>query len=350
MKNILFSIVIPVFNTKIEYINEAVYSCLRQTYENLEIIIIDDGSNEECAKELDLLKELDSRVIVQHKNNEGVSAARNTGIQKSKGDYVLFLDADDSFEPNALEILITMLDKNSDIDVIIFSLSRDYFDKKIPITPLYENNKVFWGDGDNRQLQEDVLVSPLDKNILVFPYCKCIRREILDVMQPCFPEEIAMCEDVVFSMKLFEYTQKVVYIDQVLYHYRQLWNSAVNKYRINAEDEQNLLLKRILELIEVSNNSERLMIGFYYEVFYAMQRIIIMKFFHPKATGSFFKRRIECGKVFSTEPYKHVFNYIDIKSMSRNQRIKAYLLKHHMYAILGILRNIYFRLPGQKQI
>lgn len=350
IKKILFSIVIPVYNTKLSYLEEAIQSCKNQTYTNWEIIVIDDGSDESYSHKLDIIAKSDNRIKLYHKKNEGVSIARNTGINKAVGDYVLFLDADDFFESNTLEVLNDIIQANVNLDTIIFSLTRDYAGKSIPITPMYKCNKTFLGVEENKKLQEDVLISPLDRNILVFPYCKCIKCELLNKMQPCFPANVAMCEDVIFSMKLFEYTNNVLYIDRVLYHYRQLWDSAVNKYRENAVEEQDILLIQINKLITESNNAERLKIGFYYEAFYAMQRIIMMKFFHPDAPGSFIKRRRECGKVLSKHPYNSVFHFVNTKTMSRNQRVKAFLLKYHLYACMGVLRNLYFKMPGQKQV
>lgn len=349
MNNILFSIIVPVYNTKFEYLSRAVASCLQQTNANFELILVDDGSEFEYARKMDTLLERDKRIHVIHKTNEGVSVARNTGVDNAQGEYVLFLDADDYFEPNTLDILTDQIAKEQKPDVIVFSLAREYQDSSVSILPMYENGKVFASEQENQQLQTDVLKAPLDINILVFPYCKCIKRVLLANMQPCFPAGIAMCEDVVFAVKLFAHTKKVVYIDTVLYHYRQLWDSAVNKYREKADDEQRMLLQEIRAIVESSQNP-LLITGYYYEVFYAMQRIIMMKYFHPSAPDGVIERRIKCGKVLSEKPYNDVFRYIDTKNMSRNQRIKAFLLKHHLYACMGYLRYIYFKLPGKRQI
>lgn len=347
MDAIQFSIVIPVYNTDKKYISDAVSSCLEQTYGSFEIVIVDDGSQKECAEFLDSLQETDSRIKVIHKTNEGVSVARNTGVDNATGNYVIFVDSDDFLEYNALERLSEVLTEVP--DVVVFSLTRDYSESIIPITPMYQNEAVFKEKEENYRLQADVLNAPLNTNILVFPYCKCIKRSILNNLQPCFPAGIAMCEDVIFSLRLFGATNHVVYITDTLYHYRQLWNSAVNKYRATAVEEQDVLLTNIKHIVSRSDN-ELLRKGYYMEAFYAMQRIIMMKYFHPKAPGNIFKRRKECGRVLSKKPYNVVFKRISLNSLPRNQKIKGYLIKYHLYMCMGLLRYVYFKMPGQKQI
>lgn len=109
------SIIIPCYNDK-DYIKEAVQSAINQTYSNTEIIIIDDGSNEATKKVLSGIKCENVELISQE--NKGLSAARNVGIAKATGDYILTLDADDVFEPTFVEKAVLILDKNDYIGVV----------------------------------------------------------------------------------------------------------------------------------------------------------------------------------------------------------------------------------------
>ena len=102
MDNTMFSIVVPVYNTKIDYLKQAVDSCLLQTYRYFEIILVDDGSKKEYAIAMDEMQKIDDRIKVIHKKNMGVSVARNVGIDHALGEYVLFMDSDDFLETNAL--------------------------------------------------------------------------------------------------------------------------------------------------------------------------------------------------------------------------------------------------------
>lgn len=88
----LISVIIPVYNIKIDYLESCIDSILQQTYRRFEIIIVDDGSSSQCVKELDSIKKQDDRIFVYHKKNEGVSEARNIGLRHSKGEYIVYAD------------------------------------------------------------------------------------------------------------------------------------------------------------------------------------------------------------------------------------------------------------------
>lgn len=103
--NVLVSIIIPAYNTG-EYIHRAIESSLRQTHNNVEIIVVDDGSEDDTLEVARSYAERDSRVRVFHKENGGVSSARNRGICESHGEYITFLDSDDWFEDSAVEYLL----------------------------------------------------------------------------------------------------------------------------------------------------------------------------------------------------------------------------------------------------
>jgi len=211
---------------------------------------------------------------------------------------------------------------------------------------MYPSPVFFQTQTELESVRRDVLVKPLDKNILVFPYCKCVRRESLEKIQPCFPVGLAMCEDVVFSLRLFSGVQSVLYMDKPMYHYRQTTQSAVNRYRKNAVQEQERLLQEIEGIIGAAANWQAH--GYYYEAFYAMQRLITQHFFHKDAPGTFFERHRQCTYLFRQAPYADVFDNISMRDLPRNHKVKAILIKYRLYALEGWLRELFFRLPGQR--
>ena len=106
----LVSVIIPAYNIE-RYISRCLDSIMAQTYNNLEIIVIDDGSKDQTAEILDDYQKRDSRIIVVHKENGGVSSARNNGLDIATGDYISFVDGDDLIESNMYEILVKILEK-----------------------------------------------------------------------------------------------------------------------------------------------------------------------------------------------------------------------------------------------
>ncbi len=125
----LISVIIPVYNVE-EYLRECVDSVLRQTYENLEIILVDDGSTDSSGVICDEYIDADERISVIHQKNGGLSVARNKGLSEAKGNYVYFLDSDDYIAENTLETLLVIAEKdNSDIvffDAVSFADTDDF--------------------------------------------------------------------------------------------------------------------------------------------------------------------------------------------------------------------------------
>ena len=118
IKDRLVSVIIPVYNVE-KYLEKCVLSVLNQTYKNLEIILVDDGSTDSSSELCEKLKTLDNRIIVVHKINGGLSDARNAGLNVCKGDYIFFLDSDDYIKSNTIEILTNIMYKDNS-DLVLF--------------------------------------------------------------------------------------------------------------------------------------------------------------------------------------------------------------------------------------
>ena len=110
MENDLVSVVVPVYNVE-KYLENCVYSIIKQTYENIEIILVDDGSTDNSSSLCDSFMKRDKRINVYHKKNGGLSDARNYGIEQSKGKYLTFVDSDDTLENDCIEYLYNLLNK-----------------------------------------------------------------------------------------------------------------------------------------------------------------------------------------------------------------------------------------------
>ena len=119
MKDSKISIIVPVYNAE-KYLVECLNSLVEQTYKNIEIILIDDGSIDNSAKICDEYAKKDERIKVVHQKNSGVSVARNNGLDMHTGDYVMFVDSDDWIELNTCEILINNIISN-DKDILIYN-------------------------------------------------------------------------------------------------------------------------------------------------------------------------------------------------------------------------------------
>ena len=113
----LISVIIPIYRVEL-YLKECIDSVLNQTYKNMEIILVDDGSDDNCPNICDAYKKKDSRIQVIHKKNGGLSDARNAGIEIAKGEYICFIDSDDVIHPSFLQILYEdLIETGSDMSI-----------------------------------------------------------------------------------------------------------------------------------------------------------------------------------------------------------------------------------------
>ena len=203
----LISVIIPVYNVK-EYLEKCVDSVLGQTYRNLEIILVDDGSSDGSETICDTYAQKDNRVVVIHKKNEGAAAARNAGLNVAKGKYIGFVDSDDWAEPEMYETLYA-LSKETNAD-ISFCVNERVYRKK------WDNEL----SGETIVLEgADILTSFVEPtyrpHILKAVWDKLFTREIISDVR----FRIGQHEDGDFNTKVLCKAQKVAFTGKVLYHY-----------------------------------------------------------------------------------------------------------------------------------
>ncbi len=212
----LVSVIVPVYNAE-RYLERCVKSILSQTYHNIEVILIDDGSKDSSVELCDSFGR-DERVRVFHKENAGVSAARNDGVRMAKGDYISFVDSDDIIQPEMISTLVTYLEKNC-LDIV--STSYQKFDDVNQIQEyLIGENKIF--------TKEEALLRALDrwKYHMFTIACggvlrACIAKNIR------FDENLTHSEDSKYIFDYLSMCSRIGYIDAKYYCYYQNNSGAV---------------------------------------------------------------------------------------------------------------------------
>ena len=215
MKNDLISIIIPVYKVE-KYLEKCIESVLKQTYTNLQIILVDDGSPDNCGKICDEYAKKDSRIEVIHKANGGLSDARNVGISKAKGRYIGFVDSDDYIKEDMYEILLNLI-KKYDADVSICNL-YDVIDGNECI-----RNKE---NGIREYSRIDILKEILlDKNIQSYAWNKLYKKELFDEIKYPIRKKY---EDIGTTFYVFEKCNKIVVTSEPEYYYLKRSDSLVN--------------------------------------------------------------------------------------------------------------------------
>lgn len=221
----LVSVIIPVYNTE-AYLREAIGSILNQTYRNLEIIAVNDGSTDGSEALLHSLAAKDSRVQVLSQANAGQSAARNFALTVAKGDYVYFMDSDDILHPDTFSQCVTLCEKNN-LDFCFFDAEAIYPDGSIhPVekydrTDVTNENTVYKGD--------EVLKIQLDAwRLCTAPWPNFIRHSFFKEAKMDFYRGI-IHEDELFTVRLYMRAKRVMSIHQRYYQYRERIDSTMGR-------------------------------------------------------------------------------------------------------------------------
>ena len=252
------SVIIPVYNTNIQDLMSCLESIRTQTFANYEIIIVDDGSKIDIAECLDDFAVKDKKISVYHKCNEGVSEARNYGVKKANGNYVLFADADDLFAPNAFESAYqTITETNSDVAIgrILQTSRSDAKNIEAIVNP--GTGKVLCLDDE--KLHQEYVKHIFKKNCgdwgrnqdgWMFNFEGCwahlIRKET--ALKIPFDKELSIAEDTLWALKLIE-NAKICIVDNYWYYYIQNEYSVMNKFSSSIEKDITKAIKKITPII-----------------------------------------------------------------------------------------------------
>lgn len=231
----IVSVIIPVYNAEL-YISQCIESVLNQTYKNMEIIIINDGSTDQSMQVLNNFSAIDKRILIIHKQNEGVSKTRNIGISTAKGKYVTFVDADDMLDINAITVMVALIEhQNADVVRTNYVSHRSGI-QKMGIVPLpvklYEGNEIL-------KLIKKVILG----DIQGYTWLLLIRRNILNIHKVSFDSSLSMMEDTKFYVDLFSVCKSIYLSDVVTYNYIINTTSAsrnIHNYKRNVNDIINL--------------------------------------------------------------------------------------------------------------
>ncbi len=211
----LISLIIPVYKVE-KYLEKCIQSVINQTYENLQIILVDDGSPDNCGKICDEYAKKDHRIEVIHKSNGGLSDARNKGLEIAKGEYIGFVDSDDYIEADMYEVLYNLLKQyNADVSICNFyTVSQGKISIKNADNGINEYNRI--------EILKEIL---LDKNIQSYAWNKLYKKELFDEIKYPIGKKY---EDIGTTFYLLEKCNKVVVTGKSEYYYINRQDSIVN--------------------------------------------------------------------------------------------------------------------------
>lgn len=244
------SIIVPVYNVE-KYLKRCVDSILAQTFTDFELILVDDGSTDESGDICDKLKQLDNRILVVHKVNKGVSAARNTGIDMATGEFIMFVDSDDYIDAVMLEKMLEYIGADCIVSGLRFV---DTFQRNIK-----ECNEVPFCNVKIKDFIHKYYKEMDDKLLLSGPYNKLYKKKIVDVNKLRFNTNISICEDGLFVAEYLDKCQTISNIDKCYYNYVQYnSNNLMQKYNDNAIEASSMLFNAKMKIAQKIDDNELL--------------------------------------------------------------------------------------------
>ena len=241
------TVVIPIYNVE-KYLNRCVESVVSQTYKNLEIILVDDGSSDHCPEMCDQWAEKDCRIKVIHKVNAGLGMARNTGIENATGEYIFFFDSDDYVDLTLVEKCVSDAGSHGS-DVVIFGCA-DAFDNGT-VKPISLNvPQLFY---DRAEILR-YLLPGMFTYAMGFGTSCCMKMFKLDVIQReglCFySERELISEDTFFALEFFSKIKRVSILNENLYFYYKRMGSLTSSFRRDRQEKNNIFLEKSLAFIK----------------------------------------------------------------------------------------------------
>lgn len=220
----LISIIVPVYNTE-NYLEKCLYSLVNQTYKNIEIIIVDDGSPDNSMNIIQKFVLADNRVKVISQKNQGLSGARNIGMNNTNGDYIMFIDSDDWIEIDTCEKAINASEKYN-ADVVFWSYIKEFSNSQKD-NYLFDKTEIIWSEKNINQLSRrmvglvgDELANPQSIDNLVTAWGKLYKKSVIGDVR--FTDtKIIGTEDALFNIEVFLGINSAVYIPDLLSHYRK---------------------------------------------------------------------------------------------------------------------------------
>lgn len=333
----MVSVIIPVYNAVFGDLKECYDSIMSQTYSNLELIICDDGSKKECATQCDELALSDSRVRVFHKENGGASSARNFGIAKANGEFLVFVDADDWIEKDYIKKLKDEF--TNDIDIVICDRCFELKNETLANIHFFSNELIFTNKEKKKLISNSILHS------VGGTWCKMYRRSFIDKNDLRYDLKLRRTQDVIFNLYAFQKAEKVKYIQYNGYHYRMNNESITKKYNNQSDKILTVAALAFSEFVKkYYPDDSAINQYFYHRCINIISEILKLQYFNPYNLDEKkdILRDVKC--LFDRDIYKEAVFGIELcKYNTMIGKIKIILMRLKLYNVLRILFKIQYK-------
>lgn len=345
------SVIIPIYNVEC-YLKKCLDSVINQTYNNLEIILIDDGSPDKCGIICDEYAKNDSRIRVIHKKNGGLSAARNDALKLVTGKWISFVDSDDYCELDLYEKILPLAVEH-DADIVLYGIYRGTVTGEIPVHPFSKEfvteNKEFISELQQSALNGRYTPISTSKWCQGYPWDKLFKASLILDNRLEFSTKVRANEDVIFNIHAFQFAKKIVYVDSLLYHFCFNPNSIGKKF---TPDRVKVDMAVYSELFDIGKRY-----GLSDSYYQAVDTRIVTNtvlcasrcFFNPQMKGNIFQKIKYASTVLQSEPIFSAFERVDRNKLGRADRLATICRHHNVFSlyIIAKFRLIRRRINGK---
>ena len=329
----LVSIIVPVYKVPEQYLKKCIESIISQTLKNIEIIIVDDGSPDECGDICENYAKTDSRIRVLHKTNGGLSSARNYGCKAATGKWIMFVDGDDWIEEDMCQAMYD-IGELMHVQLVMCGIKKDYGKTSKEYSFYMEEGKIYNGS-DCDWLQQQLLV--YNANIAVV-YSKLISRDLL-VNNGIYHDEILKqgAEGIEFNLRLFESLESATFINKSFYHY--IYNEQSISSSHNEENHEFVIkcFEKIKKFINTSKNRDILQPWFDNRLLYVIITTAISGYFNPSNNETYKEKKRKYEQYLSKPIIEEALKTSNTIGIGKKRKIVLFFIKHRMYWMLNIM-------------
>lgn len=337
----MISIIIPIYNTA-QYLNRCIQSVLKSSCRDFELLLINDGSTDESGSICRRYTREDGRVRYFEQKHKGVSAARNKGIDESRGEWIVFVDSDDCISGNFLEHI--MGEEVQSQELLLFDFSylgkRRKAGTKAPPERSVEFYKKRYQKKDIPRLLAYLLdIKPLTKNgrtSLPSPWAKAYKKSVIERHHLRFSPDLAVGEDRLFNINYFLHMSSCTYIQKKVYYVRPRPDSAMRGFNPDFLQNDVRYQKRLKQILERHHLLPLLKKAYYNSVLSNMADVLIRSLFNPYSTRTYRESCRLCDKMLGNPIYRQALAYNKVTGIFP-RKLLLFFLRKKCYFIVKVI-------------
>jgi glycosyltransferase EpsH len=338
MKNPLISVIVPVYNVE-KYLTQCVDSVLSQTYSNIEVVLVDDGSTDASPGICDRYAQNDKRIIVIHKKNEGLSSARNKGLEAATGDYIMFVDSDDWIDLDTCEVVLEKA-LNTNVDLVFWSYVREFANQSLE-KPLFADDHLF----EEKECQllyrrlfglvGEELRMPEHADSFVIVCGKLYKKSVISGIS-FIDTSIIGTEDALFNIYVFDRIKRAAYLHKSYYHYRRNNIASLTKsHKVNLFHQWSCLYDYMGDVIRLRHLDASFQIALDNRIALSIIGLGLNECLSKKSLNDKIK---SLKQILTSERYRKAYANLTLIHFPLHWKVFFFFAKRkYVYALYGML-------------